>query len=52
MRPNRIVVAGGVYNVNNRLGRGERVVDNDAEAAACVELLRGAVERDGLTVFA
>jgi REP element-mobilizing transposase RayT len=51
-RPNRIVVEGGVYHVYNRLGRGERVFDQEAEATAFVDLLRDVVERDGLTVFA
>ena len=47
-RPNRILVNGGVYHVYNRLGRGERVVDQEAEAAAFVGLLRDVVARDGL----
>lgn len=51
-RQNRIFVEGGVYHVYNRLGRGERVFDQEMEAAAFVELLRDVVERDGLTVFA
>jgi hypothetical protein len=29
-RPNRIVVKGGVYYVNDRLGSGERVFDHEA----------------------
>jgi hypothetical protein len=48
----RVVVEGGVYHVYNRLGRGERVFDQEAEATAFVDLLRDVVERDGLTVFA
>jgi len=51
-RPNRIIVEGGVYHVYNRLGRGERVFDQETEAAAFVGLLRDVAERDGLTVFA
>jgi putative transposase len=51
-RPDRIVVEGGVYHVYNRLGRGERVFDEEAEAAAFVSLFRDVVERDGLTVIA
>jgi len=51
-RQNRIFVEGGVYHVYNRLGRGERVFDQEMEAAAFVEFLRDVVERDGLTVFA
>ena len=43
---------GGVYHVYNRLGRGERVFDQEIEAAAFVEQLREVVQRDGLTVFA
>ena len=39
-RPNRIFVEGGVYHVYNRLGRGERVFDQEMEAVAFVELLR------------
>jgi len=51
-RPGRIAVEGGVYHVYNRLGRGERVFDDDDVAAAFVELLREVVGRDSLTVFA
>jgi len=51
-RPNRILVEGGVYHVYNRLSRGERVFDQETEAAAFVGLLREVAERDGLTVFA
>jgi len=51
-RPNRVLVEGGVYHVYNRLGRGERVFDQEAEAAAFVGLLHDVVARDGLTVFA
>ena len=51
-RPNHIVVEGGVYHVYNRLGRGERVFDQKAEATAFVDVLRDVVERDGLTVLA
>jgi putative transposase len=51
-RPDRIVVEGGVYHVYNRLGRGERVFDEEAEATAFVSLFRDVVERDGLTVIA
>jgi REP element-mobilizing transposase RayT len=43
---------GGVYHVYNRLGRGERVFDQEAEAEAFVSLLRELAQRDGLTVFA
>ena len=51
-RQNRIFVEGGVYHVYNRLGRGERVFDQEMEAAAFVGLLRDVAERDGLTIFA
>jgi REP element-mobilizing transposase RayT len=51
-RPHRIFVEGGIYHVYNRIGRGERVFDEVAEATAFVSLLREVVERDGLTVFA
>ena len=51
-RKNRIFVEGGVYHVYNRLGRGERVFDQEIEAAAFVEQLGDVVKRDGLTVFA
>mgnify|MGYP001059540883 CR=1 FL=1 len=51
-RPDRVVLAGGVYHVYNRIGRGERVFDGAEEAAAFVELLRRVVSRDGLTVYA
>ena len=51
-RHNRIFVEDGVYHVYNRLGRGERVFDQEIEAAAFVEQLRDVVKRDGLTVFA
>ena len=51
-RPDRIFVEGGCYHVYNRLGRGERVFDQETEAVAFVGLLRDVVDRDGLTVFA
>ena len=51
-RPDRIFVEGGFYHVYNRLGRGERVFEQEKEAAAFVGLLRDVAERDGLTVFA
>jgi REP element-mobilizing transposase RayT len=51
-RPERVFVAGGVYHVYNRIGRGERAFDGAEEAAAFVELLRRVVSRDGLTVYA
>jgi REP element-mobilizing transposase RayT len=51
-RPDRVFVEGGFYHVYNRLGRGERVFDQETEAAAFVGLLRDVAERDGLTVFA
>jgi REP element-mobilizing transposase RayT len=51
-RPYRILVEGGVYHVYNRIGRGERVFDEETEAAAFVSLLRDVAERDELTVFA
>jgi REP element-mobilizing transposase RayT len=51
-RPGRIFVEGGVYHVYNRLGRGERVFDEEVEASVFVSLLRQIAERDGLTVFA
>ena len=50
-RPDRIFVENGVYHVYNRLGRGERVFDQETEAAVFVNLLREVAERDGLTVF-
>jgi hypothetical protein len=37
-----------VYHVYNRLGRGERVFDQEAEAAAFVVVLRDVGVRDGL----
>ncbi len=40
-RPNRIFVEGGIYRVYNRLGRGERVFDEEMEAMVFVSLLRG-----------
>ena len=51
-RPDRIYVEGGFYHVYNRLGRGERVFDQEKEAEAFVGLLRDVAERDGLTIFA
>ena len=42
---------GGPYRVYNRLGRGERVFDDDIDAAGFVRLLREVVDRDGLTVY-
>ncbi len=52
VRRHRVVVEGGVYHVYNRLSRGERVFDQEMEAATFVERLRDVAERDGLTVFA
>jgi hypothetical protein len=46
--PNRVLVEGGLYHVYNRLGRGERVFDQEGEAAAFVGLLCDVVARDGL----
>ena len=46
-RPNRILIEGGIYHVYNRIGRGERVFDEETEASAFVSLLRDVVERDG-----
>ena len=37
-RPARILVEGGVYHVYNRLGRGERAFEHEAEAAEFVRL--------------
>ena len=51
-RPDRIFVEGGIYHVYNRLGRGERVFDEEVEAMIFVSLLREIAERDGLTIFA
>ncbi len=51
-RPNRVFIERGVYHVYNRLGRGERVFDQEAEAAAFVGPLRDVLMGDGLTVFA
>jgi len=51
-RPNRMVVEGGVYHAYNRLARGERVFQDEAEAKAFVAVLRDVVKRDELTVFA
>ena len=51
-RPDRIFVEGGIYHVYNRLGRGERVFDEEVEATVFVSLLREIAERDGLTIFA
>jgi putative transposase len=51
-RPDRIFVEGGIYHVYNRLGRGERVFDEEVEAMVFVSLLREIAERDGLTIFA
>jgi hypothetical protein len=51
-RPDRVFVAGGVYHVYNRMGRGERVFDGAEDAARFVELLRRVASRDGLTVYA
>jgi putative transposase len=51
-RRERVFIEGGVYHVYNRVGRGDRVFDEEAEAAAFVSLLREVARRDGLTVFA
>ena len=51
-RAERVLIEGGLYHVYNRLGRGERVFDDDVDAAEFVRLLREVVDRDGLTVFA
>jgi putative transposase len=51
-RPNRVFVSHRVYHVYNRLGRGERVFEDDGEATSFIRVLREVVERDALTVFA
>jgi hypothetical protein len=50
-RPERRIVEGGLSHVTNRLGRSQRALDRKREADAVVDLLRCAVQRDGLTVF-
>jgi hypothetical protein len=47
-RPNRVLVEGGVCHAYNRLGRGERVFDQETQAAVFVVLLRDVGVRDGL----
>lgn len=51
-RLHRVVVEGGVYHVYNRLGRGERVFEQEEEALGFVRVLGEVVKRDELTVFA
>ena len=51
-RRERVFVEGGVYHVYNRLGRGERVFEQETEAEAFVGFFRDVAQRDGLTVFA
>jgi hypothetical protein len=51
-RPGRVHVEGGIYHVYNRLGRGERVFDQEQHAEVFVGLLRELVRREGLTVYA
>jgi len=47
-RPDRIHIEGGVHHVSNRLGRGERVFDQDEVAVTFARLLRAVVRRDEL----
>jgi len=51
-RPDRVFFEGAVYHVYNRLARGERVFDEEAEALRFRDLLREVAQRDELTVFA
>ena len=44
-----MVFEGAVYNVDNRVARGESVFTDEAVALRFRELLRDAVERDELT---
>jgi len=51
-RAGRIIVEGGFFHVYNRLGRGERVFDQEQDAGEFIGLLREVAERDELTVLA
>jgi len=48
----RVHFEGAVFHVYNRLARGERVFDEEREAAGFRDVLAEVVERDELTVFA
>ena len=45
-RPVRVHFEGAVFHVYNRLARGERVFDQEAEAQRFAELLREVTQRD------
>jgi hypothetical protein len=48
----RVVVEGGLFHVYNRLARGARVFEQEAEAERFLGLLRRVRDRDGLTILA
>ena len=48
----RVFLEGGMYHVYNRLARGARFFEEEAEAQALVDLLREVKRRDGLLVYA
>jgi REP element-mobilizing transposase RayT len=51
-RPPRVFVDGAYYHVYSRVGRGEPVFRDDAEAEALVKVLGDVKRRDGLAVLA
>ena len=51
-RAGQVLVEGGYYRVSDRLRRGKKVFELEAEAALFVSRLKEIVGRDGLTVFA
>jgi REP element-mobilizing transposase RayT len=51
-RPPRVFVEGGIYDVYNRVTRGEMVFAEDQEAALLLDAMRDARDRDGFTVLA
>ena len=48
----RILVAGGIYHVYNRVSRGEHVFRNDEEADRLEELLATTKKRDDFQILA
>ena len=51
-RAARMFFDGAIYHVYNRLARGERASADEGVAQAFVDLLREAMERDQVRVFA
>jgi putative transposase len=52
VRRRRVVVAGGLYHVYNRVSSGQPVFGDPGEAIELIDIIRDVKKRDGWTVFA